>query len=550
MKKLIKISIKLKSMLLSLIFSTIIIFPNIVIINNVSPYYVNNFEINQNFNQNITSNINQFMYSGEILGYFIYKSSNISENETVEKLEENIIKNKTIIYSMAGNTDNVTMQNTVAFETSLMASIVNISIYGMTSWSEFFAEAYSKWTTTPTEMKNKSWEILNNFFIIVYPKLNQQYFGSRDMTWQNILNFINNYVKTNPIIYDTELAVKPTNAVNLKYDGLFGFQQIISNNAIERNNYTFNAFKTALIEWQNNNDGNSLFSHHIINQYIINYNNNNLSNNLAMMMNDSYTKASDESINKYNTLVSKLRTKYYSSFENLDQTLKQLTNLSQKNTTDVSSIMLKDAIDAMGNHYNWADNKTIAFAEQILNLFNLTSYITDNNFKYYLRAFIFTPDYPIRGQLENTLGVTATYGQVIGNDYFQYFLSVEFSTVIFTGLAFNQNNIGDINLDYKSGWWSSPSIFATLNHEMGHVIDGYHGTEAEYRADLKNNFNNYMKQQKLDNFYNGKIFGYHQIESETTKNLKLILIIIFTVIAFPILIVSIIFLSKKIKKRH
>ncbi|AOX43827.1 hypothetical protein S100390_v1c04840 [Spiroplasma sp. NBRC 100390] len=440
---------KLKSIILSFTFCTTIVSSNIVIINNV---FVQHNKINVFVKQNINwsnSNIDQFMYSGEILGYFIYKSSDISTNPIVKKLEQNIIKNKNIIYSSSANTDGVNMQNKNVFETALIASIVNISIYGMTSWSEFFAEAYSKWTTTPNEMKNKSWEILNNFFTIIYPELHKNYFGKRQNTWLNILNFMDNFLTTNSVVvYQTTLTMKPTVVVDLKYDGLFGFQQIIPNNmAIESNNYTFNALKSALVKWQNSSyDSINRFSHNLINQYVINYDNNNLSNDLAIMMNDSYTKASVKSVNRYNELLNSLQKEYYSSFQTLSQSLKEHTDLVQESKANSSTIMLKDSIDAMAKYYDWTNNKIITFEEQILNLFNLTNYVTDKNFKYYLRSFIFTPDYPIQGQPEQTMAVTATAGQAIRNETFQYFLAVEFATVLFTGVAFNQEREGGIIL--------------------------------------------------------------------------------------------------------
>jgi hypothetical protein len=85
-----------------------------------------------------------FIYSGYLLRYFIYKSSNIDKNKTVEMMEKNIVANKNIIYNTKTNINNVKMDRKELFEMSLMGSIINTSIYGMKTWKEFFAEAYSK----------------------------------------------------------------------------------------------------------------------------------------------------------------------------------------------------------------------------------------------------------------------------------------------------------------------------------------------------------------------------------------------------------------------
>ncbi|WP_338964203.1 hypothetical protein [Spiroplasma endosymbiont of Sarcophaga carnaria] len=501
-----------------------------------------------------SNNIYDFVYSGYLLSYFISKSSNISTNRTVKKLEQNIVNNKDIIYSTAGSTSNVTMQNANVFETALMASIVNISIYGMDSWKEFFAEAYSKWITTPDEMKNKSWEILNNFFIDIYPYLQSNNFGARPDTLQNSLQYIDNYffnstasiTVTKPAVYDTTLTMKPSDVVDLQYQSLFGtrfgLQQKIPNNFnLWNNSYTYNALKTSLIMWQTNakkdvtNDV-VIFNGDVLQDNIINFNGNNLSAGLANMMNDSYTKASAVSLKKYQDFVQQATQSHYSSFDKLDSDLKKLTKYETINYQTGSTIFLKDSVDAMRNYYGWEDSTVNSFEKQILNLFNITYTMTGDNFKYFLACFLFSPDTPLVNQASQTEAFTRyVFYRTTGTD--QIWLSYT-AFIVFSAKGFNNYLKSGISQEYQTGWWSSPNIFTALDHEMGHAVDFYYGMITSDRTNAAKKFSNILNELGIKGVYSGNVFGYDNIINYNTKAsaMKIALIVIFGVFCVSIII--------------
>ncbi len=498
-----------------------------------------------------SDNVDDYVYSGYLLRYFIYKSSNISTNATVKALEQNIVKNKAIIYSTAGNTNNVTMQNANVFETALMASIVNISIYGMTNWKEFFAESYSKWITTPDAMKNKSWEILNNFFIDIYPYLQSNNFGARPDTLQNSLQYINKYFTnsfsaSSPAIYDTRLTTKPIAAVDLKYESLFGtnfgLQQIIPNYSNFWNkSYTYNALKTSLIMWGTNavkdvNNNVVRFNGNILNNNIINVNCIDLSKNLGNMMNDSYTKASTTSLKKYQDFINQATQSHYSSFDKLDSELKNLTKYETINYKTGSTIFLKDSVNAMQNYYGWSDSTVNVFKQQILNLFNITYTMIGNNFKYFLAGFLFLSDAPLYGQDRGTTAYTAFSFLKLRST--NQILSTSFAYIIFSAKGFNDYLKDGISREYKMGWWSSPNIFTTLDHEMGHAADIYYGMVSSARNNAANEFGNILNDLGIRGQYSGNIFGYDNIVNYNTKTsvMKIALIVIFGVFCASIII--------------
>lgn len=501
-----------------------------------------------------SNNVDDFVYSGYLLRYFIYKSSNISTNKTVKTLEQNIVNNKTIIYLTVGSTSNVTMQNTDVFETALMASIVNISIYGMTSWKEFFAESYSKWITTPDTMKNKSWEILNNFFLDIYPYLQSDNFGFRPDTLQSSLQYIDKYlsnsnpsvtVKT-PAVYDTTLTVKPNDAVDLNYQSLFGarfgLQQEIPNNFNLWNiSYTYNALKTSLIMWQTNvvkdvsNDVIS-FNGDILQDNIINFNGNDLSAGLANLMNDSYTKASVASVKKYQDFVSQATQNHYSSFDKLDSELKKITKYETINYQAGSTIFLKDSVNAMQDYYGWEDKIVNTFEQQILNLFNITYTITGDNFKYFLAGFLFSPDAPLANKRRETEAYTKyKFYKIQGTEKI---LSASFAFIVFSAKGFNNYLKTGISKEYQMGWWSSPNIFKALDHEMGHAVDVYYGTVSSVRNSAAKQFDNVLNELGIKGQYSGNVFGYNNIIIYNTKasDIKIALIVIFGVFCASIII--------------
>ncbi|APE75518.1 hypothetical protein [Spiroplasma citri] len=497
-----------------------------------------------------------FIYSGYLLRYFIYKSSNINKNKTVKMMEKNIVNNKNKIYNVVTNIGNVKMDTKELFEMSLMASIINTSIYGMTTWKEFFAEAYSKWMTMPDEMKNKSWEILNNFFIDIYTPLQKENLGSRITSLQYQLDKIDQYVAKSNISYNTNLTKKPIDAVDLKYNlpsFEFGLQQLIPQDSnFWKFSYTFNALKTSLIMWQSSGMKdiktiNFSFNGNILRDTIIN-NGQDLTEGLGDMMNDSYTRASQSSRTKFENFMNTSKQKYYSSFDKLDEDLKKITEYENNYYYEKgSTIFLKDSVQAMQKYYHWNDKIIEFLKNQILNLFNMTYAITGDNFKYFLTGFLFSPDAPLLKIPGETTAYTSYFLELLPGT--KRITSARSAYIIISAKEFADALLDKTISNYLIGWWSSPNIFCSLNHEMGHAVDVYYGMLKEARNVAPKYFQSYLNSLVIKDKYRGNIFGYDDIASYNQKVniIKIVLIIMFGAFCTSIIISIAWGISRKIR---
>ncbi|WP_338991557.1 hypothetical protein [Spiroplasma endosymbiont of Seladonia tumulorum] len=502
-------------------------------------------------------NEDDFIYSGYLLQYFIYKSSNIDQNKTVKMIENNIVANKDIIYNTKTNINNVRIDTKELFEMSLMASIINTSIYGMKTWKEFFAEAYSKWMTMPNEMKNKSWEILNNFFIDIYTPLQKENFGSWITSLQKQRAKIDQYVAKSNISYNTNLTTKPINAVDLKYflpSFELGLQQLIpQNRKLWARNYTFNALKTSLIMWQSSGmqdieTDNVSFDGNILRNSIINNGKQDLTAELGNMMNDSYTRASQSAIIKFENFMNTSKQQYYSSFDKLDEDLKKITEYENNYYYEKgSTIFLKDSVQAMQKYYQWTDELMEFLKEQILNLFNMTYAITGDNFKYFLTGFLFSPDAPLLEEGRQTAAYTNYSFQSLPGS--NRFISTRRAYIVISAKEFDNVLQGKTISEYLIGWWSSLNVFCTLNHEMGHAVDAYYGMIKEARNVASKYFKNLVNSLGIKGQYMGNIFGYDDIASYNQKVniIKIVLIIMFGAFCTSIIIAVVWGTSRKIR---
>lgn len=501
-----------------------------------------------------------FIYSGYLLQYFIYKSSNIDQNKTVKMMENNIVDNKNIIYNNKTNINNVRMDTKELFEMSLMASIINTSIYGMKTWKEFFAEAYSKWMTMPNKMKNKSWEILNNFFIDIYTPLQKENFGSRITSLQKQRDKIDQYVVKSNISYNTNLTTKPIDAVDLNYVLPYfeiGLQQLIpQNNKSWERSYTFNALKTSLIMWQSSGmqdieTNNVSFDGNILRNSIINNGKQDLTAELGNMMNDSYTRASQSAIIKFKNFMNTSKQQYYSSFDKLNEDLKKITEYENNYYNEKgSTIFLKDSVKAMQKYYQWSDKLIEFLKDQILNLFNMTYAITGGNFKYFLTGFLFSPDAPLLEEGRQTVAYTNySFQSVLGSNRFN---STTRAYIVISAKEFDNILKGRTISEYLIGWWSSPNFFCTLNHEMGHAVDAYYGMLKEVRNVAPKYFKNLVNNLGIKGQYMGNIFGYDDIASYNQKVniIKIFLIIMFGSFCTSIIIAVVWGTSRKIRPQN
>lgn len=497
-----------------------------------------------------SSNVNDFMWGGKSLQYFIYKHSNIKENEDANKLLREFKSRLFDIYK--NNEDDY-------FYMSLISSVINISAYGMSSYQEFFAEAYSKWTTTEDTAKNKSWEILNEYFLKIYNNIKNEYSGViNDTNWNNIKALIDQSTISSNISYDTK---KTKSENDLSYKDLlyksenFGLRSIGENDSIK---YCQNALLASAQYYIGNGSNNTNYgatSSYLIDGEVEKVFGDFSYNSLGRIMNDSFTKASDKSIQEFKTF--KKENVMFESFDKMnDYYLKATNNDSYSNNkyklNPGANIALSDSIERLGKFYNWSTEKVEDFKSQTLDLFNisikLSKYGDEYYLLYYLWGFIISPDSPLKGAGESTMAYTLTKF-VVNKSNRSLAVSSSSAFLIFSSKSMNMYESSNLNDQYQKGWWSSPNIFCTLNHEMGHVMDGYLGSLKLYSEMNKRNFSDYIKQNPNNKTYDGDIFGYAGDQTYNKSNLFMIIGITVGCIVGSLLIAQLIrtLVSKKPK---
>jgi hypothetical protein len=109
----------------------------------------------------------------------------------------------------------------IYFLMSQVSSIICLSEYGLSSYQEFFAECFSKWQTTPDSMKNKSWELLNKFFLHIYPDLKDKFSGAlTDGIKSELFEYIEG-TRDESLIYNIDLKEKPQELTYRDLDYLY-----------------------------------------------------------------------------------------------------------------------------------------------------------------------------------------------------------------------------------------------------------------------------------------------------------------------------------------
>lgn len=94
------------------------------------------------------------------------------------------------------------------------------------------------------------------------------------------------------------------------------------------------------------------FDGNILRNSIINDGKQDLTTELGNMMNDSYTRASQSTIIKFENFMNTSKQQYYSSFDKLDEDLKKITEYENNYYYEKgSTIFLKDSVQAMQKYY-------------------------------------------------------------------------------------------------------------------------------------------------------------------------------------------------------
>ncbi len=497
-----------------------------------------------------SSNVNDFMWGGKSLQYFIYKHSNIKENEDANKLLREF--KSRLLDPYKNNEDDY-------FYMSLISSVVNISAYGMSSYQEFFAEAYSKWTTTEDTAKNKSWEILNEYFSKIYNNIKNEYSGViNDTNWNNIKALIDQNTISSNISYDTK---KTKSENDLSYKDLlyksenFGLRSIGENDSIK---YCQNALLASAQYYIGNGSNDTNYgasSSYLIDNEVKKFFGIFSYDSLGTIMNDSFTKASDKSIQEFKTF--KKENVMFESFDKMNDYYSKATNNDSYSNNKYklnpgANIALGDSIERLGKFYNWSTEKVDELKSQTLDLFNisikLSKYGDEYYLLYYLWGFIISSDFPLKDAGESTMAYTLTKF-VVNKSNKNLAISSSSAFLIFSSKSMNMYESSSLNDQYQKGWWSSPNIFCTLNHEMGHVMDGYLGSLKVYSEMNKRNFSDYIKQNPNNVTYKGEILGYEGDQTYNKSNLFMIIGITVGCVVGSLLIAQLIrtLVSKKPK---
>ncbi|AOG60723.1 hypothetical protein SHELI_v1c07740 [Spiroplasma helicoides] len=424
------------------------------------------------------------MYYGRVLKYYLANNVKVS-SDTINYIE-NWIK------------ENLSTTNTYSnalLEQNLIASSLTISAYGATSDQEFFAESFAKWMLTPNDKKNLSWELYNTFFTQVFPALIKEGKVADDAEIE-IKKIVE--LNTNKNSYNLSLGAKPTDGIDsLEYAGdIIGWQNT---------NY-YKSAATSILE-QVLSISNSLYYRNSISNYLKSQNGNNtLQDSISNWMYSSYIKASDESIKSFKDYNSN----HFSSFESLDTFLQEKTVDKVGNKRIWLSDMYKSIEETYSksiptdknNEYisSWTNDTTISLENVTLELYNYLYSLIGNEewITKIIYGLVISPDDPLKSDtnedMTGVLGYTATTaGELTAGGY-----TTVNSYIVICGSGLL---IKDYNYQYKQGWFSSPTQFHVLVHEMGHAMDAFAAKVNDVR-NLKN-----TQESNYSDLYPGEYFG-------------------------------------------
>jgi hypothetical protein len=470
-----------------------------------------------------TSEQNDFMWSGMALQYYLYVNSSVYSNhensmaELVDILaDRDDLLDKLNITTGELNPNN---QSDLYFLMSQISSVICLSEYGLSSYQEFFAECFSKWQTTPDNMKNKSWELLNNFFLHIYPYLKDNFSGAMtEARKKQLFDYIQDKRVSKSLIYNIDLTTRPT---ELTYHDLdykdsspgFNFKQgeTWAKSGVTRYEIVSNV--AAVYHWAQNGDLNgvaNLDNEANYMDWITEFNVDNgdtefldIFKSADNWVYDSLTKATDKSKQEYNDFLAKCKEEYYPTFAALDADLAKWTTTNKGYAT----IDLENVISDMAETYKWSDAKTTKLEEQVLDMFDIAYGISKwgetDALKYFLTGIIFSPDYPLAGTSAGVMAYTSSSFYGGKSDL----TSTAFAQIIYTGQSMNLFADETKNNQYQAYWWSSPNIFATLNHEFGHVMDSYIGFVNGALEENKGYFKDLISEHSIYDAYTGNTFG-------------------------------------------
>jgi hypothetical protein len=475
----------------------------------------------------------EYMWGGLSLQYFLFINSSAYDDarSPIYQIAKVFLDNGDELKTLLDLKEAPQQKNELYFFMSAVCNLIGLSKYGMSSYQEFFAECFAKWQTMPERARNKSWELLNFYFLHCYPFVKNKYSGiltgEKD---EEMFDYFEKHRVPKQLIYNLDIDHRASNALtyqDLYYtEGDLGYHfkkdidGIKNKNSIT--NYELVSYIAALNYWVNAGalspiEGKKKQADFA--QWLLSYNQKSqmLADSFYQVnnwTNDSFTRASEKSINEFDYYVAISRNDYFNSFDKLDKYMLKHTKVASGKAT----IALKKSIDEMAKTYYWGQEKTRRFKEQILDMFNVSCEMAQFRGKDYLTHFItgliFTPDYPMR---DNEIGIMAyTQTAYYGGDDFS--TSAAYSQIVYSGRPLDTYTDPEDNNRYNDLWWSSPNIFATLNHEFGHVMDAYLGLTWSAAEVNLTNYQKLLNGSNIYDRYKGSIFGYTNWKEEHLKD--------------------------------
>ncbi|QBQ07628.1 hypothetical protein SGLAD_v1c04290 [Spiroplasma gladiatoris] len=448
----------------------------------------------------LAKNINEdlLMYSGRVLKYYYAHYVTDIENDSLQIINQSI--EFIDEYKTNSNDNEQTKKEKLKWQTfyqnlflqNLIASTLNISVYGSKKDSEFFAEAFSKWLQTPKELRNKSWYFTNSFFIDIFPIIIESGQQLQDKTKKiisiidNSSNWVENYNLNSQSIEDK---------VDLKYkDNNIGWNSD-SNNVNYFNSSINNILEQCkIIQLKKDNKGSVDNSKKLLKSV------------LSRWMNDSFSKAPTKSSDYFENFDSK----HFSSFKNLDDFLAKWSY----DQIDYSTIWFSNIISyfkkeygynsTLGEDYvDWTTTIERNLQNKILQLFNYLFALIKNE-KYLgnlISAFVVAGDSKLVDD-NNGLSMGYTTSSSIKIDDNKY--SIKSAYIVILG---NCLTLKEFNSQYSTAYWSSPEMFHVLVHEFGHALDGFGAKNYTYRN------TNFSNETYYSEYYEGRyVGGYNSVK--------------------------------------
>ncbi|QGS52019.1 hypothetical protein STABA_v1c06580 [Spiroplasma tabanidicola] len=487
-----------------------------------------------NISINDDNALQKALFYGRILKYYIANSIK-DEKNLLNNLETEInkISLDDDIYSKKEFKKALLMQN-------IIASTINISAYGASSDNEFFAESFAKWLLTPDDQKNRSWEIINDFYTTIMPKLISTGRVITDKDIEEIKTIVQNN-SSSLTKYDLDLTSASSNPVDLKYAnnqqiGWLNFTDDIK----ESYGYVAMNYCYTQLYWARRS---------------LNLNFNQLKNLISAsqsFMYDSFTKASESNIKKFNDFNDN-----HFTFASLDEFLIK----NSIDTNGIAQISPNYLINSFANYYKklswtgsdvidaWNDDWTEKLKNVFLNLYNYlyALFKNENYVKNVISGLVLSSDSPLKNNdgssMEGVLGYTSTSGAGYKNpdNESEVLITTTDSYIVIRsdGLLLKQ-----FNSQYQKGWFSSPENFNVIVHEMGHAVEAFGGRENSLR--LKNNsaYRNY------GDLYSGNYIGGSNNKdssvtpSNTSSKKWITYIAIGAAVGIALVIVGLVFLKK------